>query len=178
MYVVNKHPRKTIVHHLADLDKFLDLPDTDLSIFVSALSDLYPEISQDLSSVLSDYQRGAAEEARSGLTFLRKSVSAPSCKKSHLNRDLPDDLRQQIISTVQAGNTSLAQICKQFGITATTLRHLRHEAGLPIKRRHDQTSFTDTDLRKAMRCTTNQKELAQQFGVQPQAINHRIRFLQ
>lgn len=177
MYVVNKHPRKTIVHHLADMDKFLDLPDNDLSIFVSALSDLYPEISQDLSSVLSDHQRGATEEARSRLAALRKRVSAPSCKKSHLNRDLPELVKEKIIAIVQAGEMPLTQVCKQFGLTETTLRHLRHEAGLPIKRRQELTTFTDADLRKAMRCTDNQKELAQQFGVHPSAIYHRIRFL-
>ncbi|WP_432469608.1 hypothetical protein [Citrobacter portucalensis] len=178
MYVINKHPRKTIVHHLADLDKFLDLPpDTDLTIFVSALSDLYPEISQELSSVLSDHQRGAAEDARSRLAALRKHVSAPSCKKSHLNRDLPDDLRDEIISIVKAGTTPLKQICKQYGLTETTLRHLRHEAGLPIKRHQHLTNFTDADLREAMRCTADLKELAKQFGVHPSAISHRIRFL-
>lgn len=174
MYAINKHPRKTLVHHLAALDKHLEASGTpDFKNLVES----YPELSQELLHVQALHQRGDTKEARLMLTALRKRTAAHRCKKSQLNREIPDDTRRQIVSACAKKQDSYKSIAERFGLTETTLRHIRHEAGLPISHQQGKTSYTDKQLREALETTSNLKELAQLFAVHPASLHHRIRFL-
>lgn len=176
----NKHQRKRTIHQLAELRRLIANPKSALKPILdllSLLSDQASEIEPDLTSVLNLYMDGDSDNALSMLDEIRRKIALPEVKKSHLNRQIPDEIRSQIVRACASKQTSYKSIADNFGLTETTLRHIRHEAGLPIRHQPNITTFTDAELREALKTTTSQTELAQHFAVSPAAISHRIRFL-